>query len=56
MVKLIFSELKRKIKFINEQGDIQKIFTKTFFKKDFTFYELICNMYNLADIKRNCRK
>ena len=27
-----------------------------FYLKDFKFDKYICNMYNLADIKRNCRK
>ena len=40
------------------RDDIQKILPKTFVffnLKDFIFYKFICNMYFLADIKRNWR-
>ena len=43
---------------INED-DIQNFLPKTFLffsLIDFIFYRYICQMYKMADIKRNCRK
>ena len=60
MVKLIFSELKRKIKFINKRRRHTKNVVKKVFDffnlKDFLFYKYICEVYNLANIRRNCKK
>ena len=60
MVKVTFSESKRKIKFINKQRRHKNFFSPKSFNflnlKDFKFYKYIVKMYILADIKRNCRK
>ena len=51
---VIFSGLKRNIKFINKRRRLsKKVFQKVlnfFYFKDFLFYKYICKMYILADI------
>ena len=44
---------------MRNKDDIRKDFTakvlKEIYLKDFKFYKYICEMYILADIKKNCR-